>query len=213
MGISLKKIESKSVFVWFFQVLWEQIWYSQIFPICHQFSPILWGKIMGNFKHTWEQASCKIVKVSIRWASILSAAALSTIIHSSCSAFSATSRAVKPKWSRMVIEAPPSTRIDKFEAWPCSAATCKAVRPSPRGPIQASKSAPACARIRRHRDPGLVAAACKAVRPHESLESKHLISSPLSKSSKSSALSHNAAWCNNLKFLKKALSSWPRDFD
>ena len=48
-----------------------------------------------------------------------------------------------PKWSLMVIEAPPSTKTDKFEAWPCSAATCKAVLPSPRGPIQASKSAPA----------------------------------------------------------------------
>ena len=75
--------------------------------------------------------------------------------------------------------------------------------PSPLGPMHASRSAPAWAKIRRHRAPGLVAAAWSAVLPHESLESRHLISSPLSRSSKSSALSHSAAWCSSLKKLQK----------
>ena len=74
--------------------------------------------------------------------------------------------------------------------------------PSPLGPMHASRSAPAWAKIRRHRAPGFVAAAWSAVLPQESLESRHLISSPLSRSSKSSALSHSAAWCSSLKKLQ-----------
>jgi len=55
--------------------------------------------------------------------------------------------------------------------------------------------APACVKIRRHCEFSLVAAACKAVRPHESLAFRQSSSSPLRRSSKSSALSHRAAWC------------------
>ena len=108
----------------------------------------------------------------------------------------------KPKLSLIKSDAPASTKIAKFEAWPCSAATCKAVRPSPLGPIQESKSAPAWARILKHLDPALVAAACKGVRPQESFELRHLISSPLSRSSRSSALSQSAAWWRSLKKIK-----------
>ena len=107
----------------------------------------VWSNIIVNFiiqklinKHTFPQKYTNWAKLSslklteweetkTRYFAPLSAAARKTIMHSSWSAFSATSRAVKPRWSRTVIEAPLSTKTDKLEECPCSAATCKAVRP------------------------------------------------------------------------------------
>lgn len=129
-----------------------------------KFATVWWSIVfkmdLTACRSPWAQDSWSNAKVSIRWASWRSAAALfklmfhveksicyfefikklylKTDMHSVCSALSARSRGVNPKWSLAIKFAPASTRTDTLDAWPCSAATCRAVRPSARGPETAS---------------------------------------------------------------------------
>lgn len=70
----------------------------------------------------------------------------------------------------------------------------KRTRPSARGPEARLGSAPAWSRILRHLDDSVVAAAWRGVRPHASWQLMWQSWSLFKRSSRSSALSHKAAW-------------------